>query len=155
MGSRKIGNGVDPKLSAPQPWVEQTYAAAQAWVDRCLRADDSLFTPGRAIWTSQGLGELRWRFLDRPDESGDDFYTKLERQLAGSPPQVYQLMGEVLYVYYLILAKCWGQAAANRESAWMGHRCLQFHLAMADGLQAQFIRSGSRQSRLCRIKWGL
>ena len=141
MGSRRIGNDVDP-ASAPQPWVEQTYAAAQAWVDRCLRANDSLFTPGRAIWTPQGLGELRWRFLDRPDESGDDFYTKLERQLAGSPPQVYQLMGEVLYVYYLILAKA-GDKRQRIEQVLGWASLPAIPPCLADGLQAQFIGLGA------------
>ena len=92
MGSRRTGNG-----------VEKVYEAAQAWVDRALRADDSLFTPGRGIWTSENLAELRRRFLDRPDISGDGFYVKLNRQLDGGPAEVYQLMGEVLFVYFLIV----------------------------------------------------
>ena len=49
--------------------AETVYAAAEAWVERALRSDDSLFTPGRRIWTSSWLGELRQRFLDSPDES--------------------------------------------------------------------------------------
>lgn len=92
MSSRKTGNG-----------EENVYAAAQAWVDRALRTDDSLFTPGQTIWTSHWLGELRGRFLDRPDESTDGFYVKLRRQLAGSTPEVCQLMGEALFVHFLII----------------------------------------------------
>ena len=141
MGSRRIGNDVNP-ASAPEPWVEQTYAAAQAWVDRCLRANDSLFTPGRAIWTPQWIGELRWRFLDRPDESGDDFYTKLERQLAGSPPEVYQLTGEALYVYYLILASAGNKRQRiERVLGWASLSAIPS--CMVDGLQAQFIGLGA------------
>ena len=54
---------------------------------------------GRASW---------WRncesgFLDQPDESNDNFYAKLEGQLAGSPAEVYQLMAEVLFVHFLII----------------------------------------------------
>ena len=93
MSSRRTGNG-----------VENVYAAAELWVERALRADDSLFTPGKAIWSSGWLGELRDRFLEQPDVSGDDFYAKLERQLAGSPPEVYQLMGEALFVHFLIIS---------------------------------------------------
>ena len=65
--------------------AETVYAAAEAWVDRGLRADDSLFTPGRPIWTTEWLDELHRRFLDRPDDSGDAFLVKLERQMEGSP----------------------------------------------------------------------
>ncbi len=43
--------------------------------------------------------------MDRPDISKDDFYSKLQRQLEGSAPEVYQLMGEVLYFHFLIIPK--------------------------------------------------
>ncbi len=84
--------------------TERVYEAAQLWVDRALRNDDSLFTPGNAIWSRRWLGELRARFLDRPDESSDSFHDKLKRQLDGSPAEVYQVMGEVLYFYFLIVS---------------------------------------------------
>ena len=87
-----------------EPHADQVYAAADRWVDRCLRRDDSLFTPGREIWSGRWLSELRARFLDQPDESqGLSFREKLERQLRGAAPQVIQLMGETLYVYFLIV----------------------------------------------------
>lgn len=94
MGSRRTGNG-----------VEKVYEAAQAWVDRALRADDSLFTPGTPIWTPENLAELRQRFLGQPDESNDGFYIKLERQLADCPAELYQLMGEILFVHFLIISR--------------------------------------------------
>ena len=93
MGSRITGNG-----------VERVYEAAQLWVDRALRSDDSLFAPGRQIWSIPLLGELHERFLNHPDESGDSFEEKLQRQLKGSPADAYQLMGEVLYFYFLIVS---------------------------------------------------
>ena len=92
MGSRKTHDG-----------AEKVYGAAQKWVASALRADDSLFTPGKAIWSRKWLGELRERFLDRPDEGTGGFYEKLKTQLEGSPPEVYQLMGEVLYAHFLII----------------------------------------------------
>ena len=92
MGSRKTHGG-----------VEKVYEAAQKWVDCALRVDDSLFTPGEPMWSSLWLGELRKRFLDQPDVGQGSFYDKLETQLEGSPPAVYQLMGEVLYLHFLII----------------------------------------------------
>ena len=89
----------------PHEGVENVYAAAQKWVDAALRSDDSLFTPGTQIWTLELLGELRRRFLDQPDVTGSDFYDKLGQQLRDSPPEVYQLMGEVLYAQFLIVWK--------------------------------------------------
>ena len=84
--------------------VEKVYEAAEAWVDCALRTDGSLFTPGVAIWSSDWLGELRNRFLDNPGEGKSGFMDKLRGQLAGSPPEVYQLVGEALYVRSLIIA---------------------------------------------------
>ena len=83
--------------------AERIYKAASLWVDRALRADDSLFTPGIPVWSSKWLGELRERFLNNPDNSEADSTKKFQGQLAGSPPEVYQLMGEALYVYFLIV----------------------------------------------------
>ena len=92
MGSKVKDNG-----------AEQIYRAASTWVDRALKSDDSLFTPGEPIWTSQGLGELHERFLNRPDAGQGGFTDKLRIQLEGSPQEVYQLMAEVLYVHLLIV----------------------------------------------------
>ncbi len=92
MGSRKTHEG-----------AEAIYAAAQKWVDCALRKDDSLFTPGKPIWTPEGLRKLREQFLDQPDVGQGGFYDKLRQQLEGSPPEVYQLMGEVLYFHFLII----------------------------------------------------
>ena len=93
MGTRKIREGAD-----------RVYEAAQAWVDAALRSDSSLFTPGEAIWSSQWLRELREHFLDRPDVPGGKFLGKLQKQLAGRPPQVHQLMAEALYFHQLIVS---------------------------------------------------
>ncbi len=101
MGSRKTHEG-----------VEKVYAAAEAWVDCALRKDDSLFTPDKPIWTRELLGELRRRFLDQPDVSNDSFLVKLERQLSDSPPEIYQLMGEMLYFHFLIV---WTSSSYNER----------------------------------------
>ena len=105
MGSRRERQGKDGM-----------YVAAQAWVDRCLRADGSLFTPDAAIWTPQWLGELRQTFLDNPGDSEGNFYARLQAQLAGSPPEVYQLMGEVLFVHFLITSPNAMRPATKRRN---------------------------------------
>ena len=83
--------------------AEQIYEAASIWVERALRSDDSLFTPGKPIWSIQWLGELRARFLDRPDAGQGGFTDKLRVQLEDSPSEVYQLMAEVLFIHLLIV----------------------------------------------------
>ncbi len=86
----------------------QVYNAAGQWVDRCLRRDDSLFTPGHAIWSAAVVQDLHERFVERPDESNRDFMMKFRDQLAGAPPETVQLAAEILYVHFLIAASVSG-----------------------------------------------
>jgi 5-methylcytosine-specific restriction enzyme B len=81
---------------------EAVYRAAERWIDAGLRSDDSLFTPGQPIWAVSWLNELHERFVVAVDESSDRFEVKLQRQLAGAPPQAVQLMAEVLFVHVLV-----------------------------------------------------
>ena len=87
------------------PEIENVYAAAQKWVDRALRKDDSLFTPRKPIWTRELLGKLRECYLNQPHVGEGGFYDKLRQQLEGRPPEVYQLMAEALYMQFLIIWK--------------------------------------------------
>ena len=105
MGARKTMDG-----------VENVYDAAQKWVDCALRKDDSLFTPGKPIWTRELLGQLRERYLDQPDVGEGTFYDKLRQQLEGSPPEVYQLMAEVLYVHFLVIWHGQGGMRGNTKT---------------------------------------
>ena len=77
------------------------YRIAERFVDAALRRDDSLFTPGKAIWSRPYFDELDERYVRNPDLSADSFEKKLAAQLAGASPEAHQLMAEVLYVYYL------------------------------------------------------
>ena len=101
--------------------AEKVYSAAGTWVEHALRTDGSLFTPGQSIWSSRWLGELHQRFLNQPDEPGASFEDKLQAQLKDSPPEVYQLMGEALYFYFLIVAaknSTHEQQVINRVLSW-------------------------------------
>ena len=91
MSARKTGNG-----------EERVYAAAQEWVNRALRGDDSLFTPGAAIWTGHWLNRLHDLYNQQADPTVPGYYGKLEGLMAGGEPEVYQLMAELLYFQYLI-----------------------------------------------------
>ena len=109
MTARNTGDGAEP-----------VYATAQKWVNGALRSDDSLFTPGKPIWTRKLLGVLHDQVLNRPEVGEGDFWGKLQQQLADSPPEAYQLMGEVLYLHYLPLyinpqSK---EARVNRVLGW-------------------------------------
>ena len=131
MGSRMTG-----------PEAEKVYEAAQMWVDCALRKDDSLFTPGEPIWSSKWLKELRARFLDRPDAEGEDFIQKLEWQLADSPPEVYQLMGELLYVHYLSFIGVGDKQARIQDVLGLSLNPITIPAELIAGLAHGFIRMG-------------
>ena len=133
MSSRRTADGAD-----------KVYDAAQAWVDSALRSDGSLFTPGKKIWTPEELAKLRTQFLDRPDDSSDKFYVKLKRQLEGSPPEVYQLMAEVLFVHFLISGGTSGRTKReqiNRVLGWSPER-VNIPQTLADSLDTEFMNIG-------------
>ena len=131
MGSRRTDE------NAPE-----TYVAAREWVDCALHTDGSLFTPDKAIWTHELLAELHSRFLDRPDDSALDFFVKLGKQLSGSTPAIYQLMGEVMYIYYLILAQAGNkQERIERVLGWSSTP-VKIPNHLIDGLQSQFMNLG-------------
>ena len=134
MGSRRTGDDAG-----------KIYAAAQAWVDSALRADGSLFTPDREIWTSAGLAELRRKFLDRPEQEGPDFYAKLEGQLSGSSPEVWQLMAEVLFVHFLISGNTGGDAKRDRINRVLRSSPEHVNIPprLADSLDTWFINIGA------------
>ncbi len=134
-------------MTARVTWdgVESAYAAAGAWVDCALRADGSLFTPGKPIWTRELLWELHRRFLDRPDNSDRTFLEKLEIQLADSPAEVYQLMGEVLYVHYLLL-----DPNEQAIGTVLGRSSAPVNIPseLLNGLQFRFINPGAARTRI-------
>ena len=126
--------------------AEQIYDIARTWVDRALRSDDSLFTPGKPIWSTQWLGELHRRFLDRPDAGDGGFTDKLRVQLEDSPPEVYQLMAEVLFTHLLIVwPDTMGKSAKTNlidEVLGWGPADIQIPGRMADCLAYGIARPG-------------
>ena len=95
MSSRRTGDA-----------AEKVYAAAQNWVDSALRKDDSLFTPGEPIWSSQWIGELQ-RVADEGGTNLPSLDPPLsnlwsESQPVDVAPQVRQLMAEMFYINLLI-----------------------------------------------------
>ena len=134
-------------MTARVTWdgVESAYAAAGAWVDCALRADGSLFTPGETIWTRDLLGELHRRFLNRPDDSNRPFLQKLRVQLEDSPAEVHQLMGEVLYVHYLLLDP---NEQAIRTVLGRSSAPVNIPSELLNGLQFRFINPGAARPRI-------
>mgnify|MGYP001028650433 CR=1 FL=1 len=91
------------------------YDAAERFVDNVLRKDDSLFTPGVALWTLPNLQSLHEQFISQPDTSNDTFINKFKRQLENTSPEVYQLAAEAIFVHTLIADQSSLSAASKRK----------------------------------------
>ncbi len=78
------------------------YIATARFLESCLRTEGSLFTPGRAVWSKDCVGELYRRLGENREEAkGTDFAHKLRGPLQGASQEVVQLAAEVLYVLLL------------------------------------------------------
>ena len=141
MTARRIGAG-----------STEAYHAGEAWVECALRNDGSLFTPGREIWSSENIAQLRECFLEwEEDGLGGNFDAKLERQLAGlaeRAPDANQLMAEVLYIHQLILFGVGNkQERIERVLGWPLDR-EEVPAGLAEGLNAAFINMGAGMTNM-------
>lgn len=86
------------------------------WTRFSFRPDDvdgSLFTPGSPIWRLETSRDLHVRFVENPDESGDPFEVKFQRQLGEASDDTIKFAAELLYVHFLPVASVSG----NRKRA--------------------------------------
>ena len=71
-----------------------------------------------------------------------DFFEKLEGQMSGSTAEIYQLMGEVMYVYFLILARAGDKKERIERVLGWSPTQVEIPSDLIDGLQSQFIDLG-------------
>ena len=81
--------------------ISPILSAAETWMGECLVRDGSVFNPGRTLWTASLVDEVFHAFVDHPDYSGDDFMTKLKRQMGSASAPAQQLTGEMLWALLL------------------------------------------------------
>lgn len=85
----------------PYPSSQPIYDAAALWRDRCLIDDGSLFGTMKSSTLANGQLLIE-NFVQNPDESSDNFLTKLKGQIGGLAPEAVQLAAELLFVHMLV-----------------------------------------------------
>lgn len=80
---------------------EQVIKAAGLVVERGLVASESIFSPGRLIWTSKVVGELSARFAGTESAPGTSFVEQLQGQLDGASDDAKLLMSELVALQLL------------------------------------------------------
>ena len=76
-------------------------SAAEFWIRECLVQDGSVFNPGQSLWTAALVEEVFHAFVEHPDFSGDDFMTKLKKQVGSASAPAQQLTAEMLWALLL------------------------------------------------------
>jgi MoxR-like ATPase len=129
---------------------DKLYAVAEEFVSRCLRADDSLFTPRERVWTAEHLAELRHRVVDDPDESEESFLLKLEGKLADAPVPVVQLAAELLFVHQLPMYEVRGDKKRSNVGAVLSLATglLEIPPRLAESLDQGIVNYGIGKTKL-------
>ncbi len=83
-------------------------------IDVGLGQGDSLLTPGCPVWKVENLDELKHQFVDRPDMGADDFFEKLDQQLADVSSGAIQLFAELFILNLLPLFDYRGETKIDR-----------------------------------------
>lgn len=83
------------------PEITKILPAAEAWRDRCLLANGSIFSK-QELWTVSNLTAILERFENNPIVgSSRDFLDKLHEQLTGASAAVIQVAAEVIWFLFL------------------------------------------------------
>lgn len=84
------------EIVPPDGRADLVRTTSQLFVERGLRALDSVFAPGRRVWRADVVAELEQRFLGQPDAAGADFLEKLAWQFDGASDDAKLLMAELI-----------------------------------------------------------
>ena len=96
--------------------------AAKHWRTECLLKDGAIFS-NEPLWTLERFQEVEQHYVRRLDEGEGDFFQKLEFQLAPAPPQVKQVVAEMMWAMLLCpsnLALGTKQDAIQKIWSWSG-----------------------------------
>lgn len=114
------------------------FAAVAEWRDRCLLADGSMLFPGRTLWNTETLAQVRAAFTDGREEGKDSFLVKLRRQLDPQPDPARELTAELLWILLLFPSNTgaakkrenildvlsWRAAQTEPDGQWLGDNVL-------------------------------
>ena len=109
---------------AYRPVNEPLYNIFRVFLDFCIVHDGSLLWPGKHIWTPANVAEVKERMIDSPLWGNTlSFEEKLQKQMDGVNPDLWGLIADVYYVYFLPSVFITFQRKVNdiRWAALQGH----------------------------------
>lgn len=96
------------------PEQEHIREAAALFVENGFQAGESVFAPGRVVWTSDCVAELVGVFVEEPDFQGASFVEKLKGQLANVSDNARLLMAELVCLQLLPISTLGASAKRKR-----------------------------------------
>jgi len=92
-----LRSGIVPQDSSQ----EEVLRAARLFVERGFSAGESVFSPGRMVWTKEVVGELVSRFVESDGVAGNGFVGKVAVQLKDASDDAKLLMAELITLQLL------------------------------------------------------
>lgn len=80
---------------------EEVLRAARVFIERGLALGESVFSPGRELWTPRVVGELVEKFVDSDGAAGEGFLGKVSVQLKDASDDAILLMAELVALQLL------------------------------------------------------
>ena len=112
----RLGQAWLPKTNAERRVIE----AQGRVIEQGLKNGESIFSPGRSLWTRQTVSSLRTRWVSTQDRSDRDFLEKLTDQLADASDDEKLLMAEVVTVQALPIIGVGHERKMERVSRILG-----------------------------------
>lgn len=122
-------------------YPDETYEAMALIRETGLVSFDSLFTPGKKLWTAEGHAAFRRLFVYRPDErKGVPFMAKFRGQLSGGSADDFQLAAELLYAQMFFSTKISAETKLRHVND-----VLSWHPELHDVEIPEWVRVGAEQ----------
>ncbi|MER3388565.1 MAG: AAA family ATPase [Microcella sp.] len=120
------------------PEQETVVATAKLFVERGLAELDSVFAPGRAVWTAPVAAELVERFVNAPDAAGGSFTEKMSGQFASASDDARLLMAELVALQLLPASSTAIGAAKKAERIETVLRLMDHPVQIPDEIKSAF-----------------
>lgn len=120
------------------PEQEVVVATAKLFVERGLAELDSVFAPGRGVWTVSVAAELVERFVKAPDAAGGSFTEKISGQFATASDEARLLMAELVALQLLPASSASIGAAKKAERVETVLRLMDHPVQIPDEIKTAF-----------------
>ena len=125
--------------------AEIVLEAAKYWKQQCLLEGGSIFSEEK-LWTIDNFAELKFNYVENEDNSEDNFFVKLKRQLEPTNSLAKQLWSEMTWLNFLMTRQVSPDTKRKQIKlvwSWSRTEFPNGHWALGDVLEKGFINPGT------------